>query len=130
MEDATLLGRESEPVSSRPRRWGYAAGALAVVAAVAALSAWRAPAGAGAAAPAAALHAAGDAPSSVASASSAQTTSADGTMLSKPTSNGTHPHLFVVLIDDQGYADMGYNNELDVLSKCTPFLDQLAGDGI
>ena len=42
----------------------------------------------------------------------------------------THPHLFVVLIDDQGYADMGYNNDLDVLSKCTPFMDQLAGDGI
>ena len=43
---------------------------------------------------------------------------------------GDSPHIVFVLIDDQGYADMGYNNDLDVLSKCTPFMDQLAGDGI
>ena len=131
MEDATLLGRESEPATSRPRRLGYAVGAVAVVAAVAALSAWRAPAGA-VAAPAAALNndRRADDIQSVKTASTSASTSTDGTMLSKPTSNGTHPHIFVVLIDDQGYADMGYNNDLDVLSKCTPFMDQLAGDGI
>lgn len=42
-----------------------------------------------------------------------------------------YPHVVLSLIDDQGYADMGYsNNGFDQLWNATPFMDTLAADGI
>lgn len=42
-----------------------------------------------------------------------------------------YPHVVLSLIDDQGYADMGYSNDgFDQLSNATPFMDTLAADGI
>ena len=43
----------------------------------------------------------------------------------------TYPHVILSLIDDQGWADMGYSNGcFDQLAECTPFMDVLAADGI
>jgi arylsulfatase A-like enzyme len=44
--------------------------------------------------------------------------------------NASKPHIIIALIDDQGFADMGYANEFDALKDCTPFMDKLAHDGI
>ena len=44
--------------------------------------------------------------------------------------NASRPHIIISLIDDQGFADMGYANEFDVLGDCTPYMDSLAADGI
>ena len=40
------------------------------------------------------------------------------------------PHILLALIDDQGYADMGYGNDFDALKFATPFMDSLARTGI
>jgi len=74
--------------------------------------------------------------SSTASASSGSDDSSSSSTIpslpftAEPDSNSSHPHIFVVLIDDQGFADMGYNNELDQIAKTTPFMDSLAADGV
>ena len=44
--------------------------------------------------------------------------------------NASRPHIIISLIDDQGFADMGYANEFDLLGDCTPYMDSLAADGI
>jgi len=42
--------------------------------------------------------------------------------------NPAYPHIVLMLIDDQGYSDMGYHS-ID-LSQCTPNLDLMASQGI
>lgn len=42
--------------------------------------------------------------------------------------NLAYPHIILMLIDDQGYSDMGYHS-ID-LNQCTPNLDLMASQGI
>lgn len=48
-----------------------------------------------------------------------------------PVSEGvSYPSIFFMLIDDQGYGDMGYSNTFDQLADATPTLDTMAANGI
>jgi len=40
------------------------------------------------------------------------------------------PHIFLVLIDDQGFADVGFNSAEDDLASFTPTIDALAKSGL
>ena len=42
--------------------------------------------------------------------------------------NASKPHVFLMLIDDAGWNDMGYQSS--DLHECTPFLDELAEGGV
>ena len=42
-----------------------------------------------------------------------------------------HPHLYLIVADDMGFGDIGYNSDPSLVNAVeTPFLDSLAADGI
>ena len=46
--------------------------------------------------------------------------------LEDPTGRPAPPHLVFIMVDDQGYGDVGYHGS----EIRTPVLDQLAGEGV
>lgn len=51
-------------------------------------------------------------------------------MLAVETSKDDRPHIFFMMVDDQGYGDIGYANSFDNLRYATPTLDTMAKNGI